>query len=94
MRTYSISSNNLLATDVMDVVAGGTADTVANDIVDLRAQYGLDDGSGGGTANDGVVDQFTSTTPTTVVGWQQVLAIRIGVLARSQASAKQVPALN
>ena len=43
------------------------------------------------TANDGVVDQFTSTTPTTVVGWQQVLAIRIGVLARSQAYQRPDP---
>ena len=91
MRTYAISSNNLLATDALDIVTGGTADTVANDIVDLRAQYGMDDGSGGGTANDGVVDQFTTTTPTTAVGWQQVLAIRIGVLARSQAYQRPDP---
>ncbi len=91
MRTYSISGNNLLATDAMDIVTGGTADTVANDIVDMRAQYGLDDGSGGGAANDGVVDQFTATTPTTAVGWQQVLAIRVGVLARSQAYQRPDP---
>ena len=91
MRTYSISSNNLLATDALDIATGGTADTVANDIVDMRAQYGMDDGSGGGAANDGVVDQFTATTPTTSAGWQQVLAIRIGVLARSQAYQRPDP---
>jgi type IV pilus assembly protein PilW len=51
-------------------------------IVDMRALYGKDDGGGGGTANDFQVDTWNNTTPATSAGWLQVLAVRIGILAR------------
>lgn len=84
LRTYEISSNSLVMRDALAMAAGGAAQTIVNDIVDLKAMYGLDDGSGGGTASDGIVDQFTTTAPSTAAGWAQVLALRVAVLARSQ----------
>src|SRR5690606_30813313 len=56
---------------------------------DLRAEYGKDNGVDNGTvasatfaANDGQVDQFSTTTPANSAEWQQVLSVRVGVLAR------------
>lgn len=51
------------------------------DIVQLRAYYGRDTSSG--TTTDGVIDTFDTTTPTTALGWQKVLAVRIIAVARS-----------
>ncbi len=89
-RTYAIASGNLTSGDVLAVAAGGSAQVLVNDIVDLRAQYGKDNGTDNSTvshasfvANDGTIDSYDNTTPTTAAGWQQVLAVRFAVLARS-----------
>jgi type IV pilus assembly protein PilW len=82
-RRYSISSNRLQLQDMFGLPAGTAAQDIVDDIVDLQAEYGLDDGVSGGTADDGQVDSWSVTTPTTVAGWRRVLAVRIGVLARS-----------
>lgn len=82
VRTYSISNNKLRVNDALLQAAGSTALDIVDGIVDLRAQYGLDNGASGGTANDGIVDEYTTTTPTTSAQWQQLLSIRVGVLAR------------
>jgi type IV pilus assembly protein PilW len=58
--------------------------TIVEHIVDLQAQYGKDNGAGGGVANDGRVDSYDNVTPVNGVEWQQVLSVRIGVLARSE----------
>lgn len=63
-------------------------------IVDLQAQYGKDNGSNGGTADDGIVDGWDNTTPTNNAGWRQVLAIRFAVLARSVNWEKNVVTFN
>jgi type IV pilus assembly protein PilW len=80
-RTYAIAGNALTVRNVLP--AGGAAETLIDGIVNMRAQYGKDDGGGGGVVNDGQVDTWDATTPTTAAGWQQVLAVRIAVLARS-----------
>lgn len=46
-------------------------------IVTLQAVYGLD------TDANSAVDSWTTTTPTTTAGWQQVVAIRVAIVARS-----------
>ena len=51
---------------------------VQNGVVDLKAFYGVD------TDADGVVDKYVSDTPTTVAGWQQVRAVRMALLTRSE----------
>ena len=91
-RTFFIANNKLQAEDILTTLAnGGVAAPLqlVDDIVDLQAQYGRDDGSGGGAPEDGVVDVWDNAPPTdpadpTVILWKQVIAIRIGLLARSQ----------
>ena len=51
---------------------------VQNGVVDLKAYYGVD------TNADGVVDKYVSDTPTSVTGWQQVRAVRMALLTRSE----------
>jgi type IV pilus assembly protein PilW len=82
VRSYSINSNKLRVTDALLQAAGAAPLDIVDSIVDLRAQYGKDNGAGGGTANDGRVDEYNNTMPTTAAEWQQVLSIRMGVLAR------------
>ena len=43
----------------------------------LKAQYGKD------TNDDGQVDSFDSTQPTTSAEWAQIVAVRVAVVARS-----------
>lgn len=64
---------------------------IVENIVDLQAEYGKDDGIGNGTvsaasytADDGIVDKYDNVPPVTALDWQRVLSVRIGVLARSE----------
>lgn len=81
-RSYSIGSNKLQFLEVISVTGGPSAPAAAvpivDDIVDLQAQYGKD------TDDNGSVETWNTITPTTGPQWQQVLAVRIAVLARSQ----------
>ncbi len=88
-RIYRIVNNTLNMFDPVQYAAGTmplTGIDLVSGIVDLRAQYGMDDGANNGTvsaasyvANDGVVDNFSSAAP---ANWSQVLALRLAVLAR------------
>lgn len=88
VRTYSIASPavgqyRLQVTDSLLITGGGVAQDLADDVVDLRAEYGKDDGAVvGTTAGDGVVDEYNNSPPVTSTDWSQVLSIRVGVLAR------------
>jgi type IV pilus assembly protein PilW len=84
---YAILINSLVFTSVLD---SPTAQVVADNIVQMKAQYGKDNGVSNGTVslpayilNDGVVDSYDNAAPTTTVQWGQVLAVRVGVVARS-----------
>jgi type IV pilus assembly protein PilW len=92
-RTYSIDANRnrLQAQEVLlSVSAAAAAQPLVDDIVDLQAQYGQD------ANNDGFVApaEWTSVSPTTAVGWQQVLAVRLAVLARSGHYVRPAPGSN
>jgi len=63
---------------------------VAEQIVHLKAEYGKDDGSGGGTANDGIVDSYSNSAPVGADGWRQVLAVRVAMVARSAQPEKPI----
>lgn len=83
-RTYSVNTAaNVYQLQVADVIAAIESGTVpqqlVDDIVDLQAEYGRD------ANNDGaiVATEWTTNTPTNAAEWQQVLAIRVGLLARS-----------
>ncbi len=97
VNVYSIANNSLQVANLFSaasstVVASYTPTpvTMVRNIVDLQAQYGKDNGVNNGTvsaasyvANDGRVDSYDNVTPTTGTDWQQVLSVRLAVLARS-----------
>ncbi|MDP2241104.1 MAG: PilW family protein [Burkholderiales bacterium] len=105
VNTYSISSSSLQLLSMFTASSttvvpsyNATPVSLISDIVDLQAQYGKDNGVNNGTitnasytANDGIVDSYDTVKPATAAAWQQVLSIRIGVLARSQNYEKPDP---
>jgi type IV pilus assembly protein PilW len=91
---YSVAANNALTASNAFVISGGVpaVNSVADNIVHMRADYGVDDGVNDGSvtyntvyaANDGVVDRYISATP----NWSQVIAVRVAVVARSALAEK------
>jgi type IV pilus assembly protein PilW len=88
-RTYTVANGKLRVSDAIAIAQGGSAADLIDGIVDLRAQYGKDNGVDNGTvssatfvSNDGQVDQFSNAAPANAAEWQQVLLVRVGVLAR------------
>jgi type IV pilus assembly protein PilW len=87
-RTFFVASNKLQAEDILTTLQNGglpAPQQLVDDIVDLQAQYGRDDS----IVEDGIVDVWGSAPPTdpadpTVILWRRVLAVRVGLLARSQ----------
>jgi type IV pilus assembly protein PilW len=99
VRTYSISSGKLVVSDALQQAAGAAAVQLMDGIVDLRAQYGKDNGTDNGTVSsstyapsDGQVDQFSNSAPANSAEWQQVISMRLGVLARIGTYEKPDPA--
>jgi len=90
VRTYSINAGKLRVTDgQLESATGGTVLDLVDGIVDLRAQYGKDNGVDNGTvsapsftAGDGRVDQYSNAAPANASDWTQVLSVRMAVLAR------------
>jgi type IV pilus assembly protein PilW len=85
VNTYSINNGalqlaSLFTSTTSTVVPAYTPApfTVIEHIVDLQAEYGKD------TDNDEAVDTYDNVTPVNSLQWQQVLSVRIGVLARSE----------
>jgi type IV pilus assembly protein PilW len=91
---YSVAANNTLTASNAFVISSGVpaVNSVADNIVHMRADYGVDDGVNDGSvtyntvyaANDGVVDRYISATP----NWSQVIAVRVAVVARSALAEK------
>jgi type IV pilus assembly protein PilW len=86
---YQLQSSDLFVNQVA---------AVADDVIDLQAQYGLDNGISNGTLNhasyvadDGIVDEFVDTLPAVPVAkdWSRVLAVRVALLARSKLKEKR-----
>ncbi len=78
-RIYSVGSDKLQFSEVLSTfVTGGAATPIVDDIVDMQAQYGKD------TDDNGVVETWNTVQPTSGAQWQQVLAVRVAVLARSK----------
>jgi type IV pilus assembly protein PilW len=84
-RTYSVlttaNAYKLQVVDVMRVIdnTAATPLQIVDDIVDIQAEYGRDANADGRVADT----EWSPTPPASAVEWQQVLAIRVGVLARS-----------
>jgi type IV pilus assembly protein PilW len=73
---WAISGSNLT---VADEFHGGAVVPIGEGIVNLQAEYGLDTNS----PRDYIVDTWQNTAPG-ASDWDQVVAIRVGLLARSQ----------
>lgn len=69
--------NDQLAVQQMLSAPSTAATTIYDGIVQLQAQYGRD------TNNDGIIDVFDEFVPATAADWATILAVRIGVVARS-----------
>jgi type IV pilus assembly protein PilW len=81
--TYSIATGGLtvrslkIASDANSTPSYPAANEVFPNIVQLQAFYGKD------TNADGSVDLWNASVPTTSAEWQQVMAVRLAVVARS-----------
>lgn len=89
---YAIRNGNLTMCDYMAANCGAGVSAaiwvpIANNIVSLRAQYGVDTSS----PMDAVVDAFNQTTPTTLCGWVKVSAFRLALVARNSEYNKTNP---
>lgn len=63
---------------------------IVDSVINLQAEYGMDDGVNNGTvvhasytANDKVVDNWSTATPANSAAWRQVIAVRLAIVARS-----------
>ena len=79
-KTYSVSNNSLFVNDSYQPGAVAFADN----IVDLQAQYGRD------TNDDGIIDIWDENTVAAKANWNNVLALRVGIVARSSIREKEV----
>jgi type IV pilus assembly protein PilW len=83
-RSFGVSAANALRQRTLNLATAATDEQVLfPQVVNLQALYGKD------TDNDGVVDTYDTTTPTTNALWRQVLAIRLAVVTRSTQYDKQ-----
>ena len=94
LRIHEVTSNG--STGVVNAI------TSAGEIVNLQAQYGKDSGAHAGhVAGDNIVDTWDTVTPGLVppsgagtnAQWQQIIAVRIAILARSGQYEKPDPVL-
>ncbi len=83
-------NNQLVAQNIWGQVA--SPEPVADQMVHLKAEYGMDDGKDNGTveravhlADDGMVDNFTTVSPdvTKPVEWSRVRSVRVAIVSRS-----------
>jgi type IV pilus assembly protein PilW len=102
--TYAIDASNALtvtATFTSKNVGAPLTNPVADNIVHMRALYGVDDGVGdasvtiknGGlnVAGDGLVDRFVDAATFNALAtppWQSLIAVRVAIVARSALAEK------
>jgi type IV pilus assembly protein PilW len=83
-RTYAIGGNALQATEALGIGSGGpgagAAQALVDEIVDLQVEYGKNTNNDA----DNVVDAWNATVPSSGADWQQVVAVRLAILMRSQ----------
>ena len=89
VRRYFVADERLKVADAQFQNPTATPMDLMDGIVDLRAQYGKDNGTDNGTVsaafytpNDARIDQYSNVTPANSAEWQQVLSVRVGILSR------------
>jgi type IV pilus assembly protein PilW len=81
---WSIQSEKLYRQDSLYTA---TAVEVADNVIDLKAQYGIDTNDDGRIADDGTATLCTATNEwcdADPASWRQVIAVRFALLSRSQ----------
>ena len=80
--------NNQLT--VIATLTSTAQQVVSDNIVQMKAQYGKDNGVNNGTVpvgpyvkDDGIVDSYDNVLPASAAAWNEVLTVRIGLVARS-----------
>jgi type IV pilus assembly protein PilW len=88
-------NNQLVGQNVWAQMAG--FQPLADQIVHLKAEYGIDDGIANGTvlrpvynAGDNVVDKFTTVSPATPADWRNVLSVRLAIVSRTNIIEKPI----
>lgn len=92
VREYAIRNGRLKVCNMLTADCTSTASltdeavwtTIGDDVVSLKAEYGKDDGAASGTADDGTVDSWNTTAPSTYTDWKRIIAARVAVVARSK----------
>lgn len=77
--TYTITNNHLTLNDFNIRTNSTNQLALYPHIVQLQAVYGKD-----AIGSDGIVDTWNVTAPTTLAEWQQIHAVRMAIVARSQ----------
>ena len=86
---YAIRSGRLTVCNYLTTNCGAATDAatwvpVADNVVSLRAQYGVDTT----VPMDATVDAYSQTTPTTACEWARVSAVRLVLVARNSQYSK------
>lgn len=76
-RSYSVDAGRLMLRDVDPRTLGAATEELFAQVVNLQAFYGKD------TDLNGSVDLYDAATPSTQAEWAQVIAVRLGVVVRS-----------
>jgi type IV pilus assembly protein PilW len=79
-RTYSINSGSLTVRENLWSNNTFSDQELYPNVVQLQAVYGKDTS----VPADGIVDAWNATAPTSAAEWQQIRAVRIALVARSQ----------
>lgn len=76
--TYDINTGNLRLAEFNSATGTSSSQDIYPQIVQMQAVYGKD------TNNDCLVDAWNDTQPSTPAEWQQIRAVRVALVARSQ----------
>ncbi len=82
--SYVVNNGSLIRREFQSATNQFVDTPVMDNVVNMQAQYGRD------TDGNGIVENWTAVSPTTAAEWQQVIAIRLAVVARSTQFEKQV----
>lgn len=89
---FRIEDNRLVAEHAFGTLA---TDVTADQVVQLKAEYGKDDGVDNGTvknavyaADDDLVDGYSNVAPASAADWKRVKSIRLAIVARSAIAEK------